>query len=484
MGNHISRLFGCAMMPVLFMGVIAGPSWGQSPGHVRGRLLVKFRANISPNSVRSVLNAFQAREADELPWIGVKIVSLPPNASETAFERAFRNRAEVEFAEVDRLVAPDGTTPNDPLYPSQWHLQKIAAPDAWSSTTGNGSITIAILDTGVDGTHPDLAAKMVPGWNIHDNSPDTGDVYGHGTMVAGTAAASGNNWTGVASIAWNCLIMPVRISDAKGYASYSDIARGLTWAADRGARVANISYMVTTSSTVTTAAKYFVDHGGVVSSSAGNYGKFDSSADNPYILTVSATDQNDALYSWSNTGNNIDLAAPGCMGSTTTRGGGYGSPCGTSFSAPIVAGVAALVLSVNPSLTPAQVTGILKQSADDLGPAGWDPAYGSGRVNAARAVQSAWGVAPAEPPTISITSPANGATVSGTVPVTCSASDKVGVVRVELYVDGALTSASTVAPFVMTWNTKRAKAGPHSLMERAYDAAGNVGTSPLVTVNR
>ncbi len=144
--------------------------------------------------------------------------------------------------------------------------------------------------------------------------------------------------------------------------------------------------MVTTSSTVTLAAKYFYDRGGVVSSSAGNYSAFDSSADNRYILTVGGTDENDALYSWSNTGNNIDLTAPGCVGNTTTNGGGYSSACGTSFSAPIVAGVAALVLSGNSGLTPAQLTDVLRQSADDRGPAGWDPTYGYGRVNAARAV--------------------------------------------------------------------------------------------------
>ncbi len=361
------------MALALSVGVVSSPGWAQAPPYVRGRLLVKFREGVDSNKAHGVLAAFQAQEDGEIPGTGVKVLSLPPNASERALERAFRNRAEVEFAEVDRIVPPDGVTPNDPLYPSQWHLSRIAAPDAWSTTTGSSGIIVAILDTGVDGSHPDLAPKMVPGWNVYDNNANTADVYGHGTKVAGTAAAFGNNGTGVASVAWNCLIMPVRIAAADGYASYSDIASGLTWAANHGARVANISYMVTTSSTVTSAAKYFYDHGGVVSSSAGNYSTFDSSADNPYIFTVGGTDENDALYGWSNTGNNIDLAAPGCAGNTTTNGGGYSSACGTSFSAPIVAGVAALVLSMNSSLTPAQVTDVLRQSADDLGPGGMGP---------------------------------------------------------------------------------------------------------------
>ncbi len=171
-----------------------------------------------PTRLTGVLAAFQARDDGEIPGTGVKVLSLPPNASERALERAFRKRAEVESAEVDLLVPPDGVTPNDPLYPSQWHLSRIAAPDAWSTTTGSSGIIIAILDSGVDGSHPDLASKMVSGWNFYDNNANTTDVYGHGTKVAGTAAAAGNNGTGVASVAWNCLIMPVRISDTSGYA--------------------------------------------------------------------------------------------------------------------------------------------------------------------------------------------------------------------------------------------------------------------------
>jgi len=184
----------------LFLTIGLGPGWAQSPQHVPGRLLVKFRRDVAPDKARGVLASFQAREDRELPGLGVKVIALPPNASETALERAFRGRTEVEFAEVDRILPPDAVTPNDPLHSSQWHIPKIAAPDAWSVTSGTSGVTIAILDIGVDRTHPDLAPKMVPGWNIYGNSPDTSDIYGHGTKVAGTAAACGNNGTGVASV--------------------------------------------------------------------------------------------------------------------------------------------------------------------------------------------------------------------------------------------------------------------------------------------
>ena len=134
-------------------------------------------------------------------------------------------------------------------------LRKINAPTAWDTSTGAG-ITIAILDTGVDGTHPDLAAQMVPGWNSFDNNGNTSDVLGHGTAVAGVAAAASSNGVGIAGVAGGARIMPIRISDSAGYAYWSTAAQGLTWAADHGAQVANISFEgMAASSTMQAAAE-------------------------------------------------------------------------------------------------------------------------------------------------------------------------------------------------------------------------------------
>lgn len=547
---------------------------------VPGRILVGFHSTISADHARQVIGALGARDADEIPGIGVHILDLPYQASEQVFLKAFQARPEVEFAEVDRILPPDEVIPNDPNYKSEWHLPKIGGPAAWSATTGSNNVTIAILDTGVDGTHPDLAPKMVPGWNFYDNNSNTSDVYGHGTAVAGSAAAASDNNRGVASVAWGSMIMPIRVSDVNGYGSTSAMGKGLTWAADHGARVANISYRVSTSSTIASSAKYFQGKGGVVTISAGNESTFDAAADNPYVLTVSATDSGDKITSWSNTGNLIDVAAPGLGIYTTNRGGGYGSWWGTSFSAPIVAGVAALVISANPNLSGGQAQDIIRQSADDLGAVGWDTTYGQGRVNAGRAVSLALdsGATDMTPPTASITSPSTGAIVAGTVnigvnasdniavtsvnvsvdgillgtaqtgpcaflwdtftvsdgahvltavvadaagnssstsvaitvrnngdttapavniaspaegssagtnvSVLVSTSDDVGVVRVELYVDGLLTASSSSAPFTTKWNTRKAASGAHSLQCRAYDGAGNVGFSQVITVNR
>ena len=452
---------------------------------VAGRVLVKFHDNTLPDHARTIIAALGARDVNEIRNIGVHILDLPYQASEKTFVQAFQARPEVEFAELDQILTMQELIPNDPLYFSDlsWSLARVSAPDAWSTTTGSSNVTIAILDTGVDGTHEDLISQMVPGWNIYNNNSDTHDVHGHGTAVAGTAAASGNNGVGVASVCWGCRIMPVRISDNYGLATYSDIASGLAWAADHGARVANISYNVTDSSTVSRSASYFQKKGGVVTVASGNNGTFDNTSDNPYVLTVGATDSADSLYSWSNTGNNVDLVAPGFVYSTMV-GGGYTVGQGTSVAAPIVAGAAGLLFSLDPSLTPAQVQDILRQTADDLGTPGWDLSYGYGRVNLARAVN---GIAIAQatdstPPSDTITAPTSGQSVSNTVSVLVNATDNVGVVKVELYVDGVLYGTSRTAPFTIKWSTRKAATGAHTLQSKAYDAAGNAGASSALMV--
>lgn len=459
-----------------------------APGDfVRGRVLVKFRDDIGTDHARQIIAALGTRDADEIPHIGVHILDLPYQANEAAFAQAFQARSEVEFAELDRKVPAQQMQPNDPVYAlsaNSWSFHKINAPEAWALDIGSSNVTIAILDTGVDGNHEDLILKMVAGWNVYGNNSDTSDVNSHGTGVAGVAGASSNNGLGVASVAWACRIMPIRISDPSGYASYSAMAGGLTWAADHGARVANISYNSAGSSTVSSAARYFQSKGGVVATAAGNNGTCVQTADDPYLLTVGATDSSDILYSWSNSGKNLDLVAPG-NASTPMIGGGYAGGGGTSIASPFVAGAAALIFSVNPDLTPDQVQDILKQSADDLGAAGWDSTYGWGRLNLERAVNMALGSVGSvdtTPPSINITSPGQGNTVSGSVTVTESTADNTGVVRVELYVDGSKIASSTMPPFNIKWSTRKAAKGAHELQSKAYDGAGNIGTSPVVTV--
>jgi hypothetical protein len=431
------------------------------------------------------MNAEGAREAGELPRTSVRIISLPEGTDEQTFLRALRLQPDVEFAELDELVPPAEMIPNDPSYGSQWHLPMIQTPAAWSTTSGALNVTIAILDTGVDPTHPDLQSKLVPGWNFWDNNADSSDVYGHGTAVAGTAAALGNNGVGVASIAWGCQIMPIRICDPSGSGSLSAMANGLIWAADRGARVANISYQVSDSLTVKSAAQYFQSKGGVVTIAAGNDASFDSTSDNPYVLTVGATNSTDELAGFSTTGNNIDLTAPGVGIQTLNRGSAYASWSGTSFSAPIAAGVAALVMSANPNLAAAQVQNVIKQSADDLGSAGWDPSYGWGRINAARAVDLALRTVGSDDnlaPSVNISSLADGGAIAGAVNVQATASDNVGLTSITFSVDGAVLGTTSTAPCTFPWDTRAETDGTHIVSVTATDAAGNIGSATISVI--
>jgi thermitase len=450
----------------------------ERPDHVPGRVLVKFRKGTSGDSVDGVMRMTGLRSSAVISNIGVHLMNIPETGRDEDYVQILRGSPDVEFAELDKIVSPSEIIPNDALYGEEWHLTKISAPAAWSSSTGSSSVIIAILDTGVDATHEDLADKIVPGWNIYSNNSNTSDVYGHGTKVAGVAAASSNNVNGVASVAWGCKIMPIRISDASGNATYSSMASGLTWAADHGAKVANISYIASTSSAVKSAAQYFQSKGGVVVSSAGNYTTFDPSADNPYILTVSATDQWDVVSYFSNTGNNVDLAAP--EGADTTQmGGGYTYAGGTSIASPIVAGVAALVLSANPGLTGAQAQDIVKSSADDLGPSGWDPSYGWGRVNADKAVRAATGNTDAVAPSVSFSSPSSGSTVTGVTQVQIAATDNVSVTSVDLSVDGQSVRVLSSGPYSFQWNTASVNDGAHQLVATARDGSGNVSSATV-----
>jgi len=313
-------------------------------------------------------------------------VSEDDSASEVVDRILATKKGIVEYAEVDMLVSPT-FIPDDPSYGSQWHHPKIDSPTAWSSSTRGEGIIMATLDTGVDPNHPDLTFASDVGWNTYGNDSNWVDIHGHGTMVAGTSNATGDNALGVAGVAFNALVMPIRITDDSGYATYSSVASGIIYAADNGAKVANTSFAnVCKSSSIASASNYLRGKGGVAVFAAGNTGTDEGIlASDPHIC-VSATASNDVRTSWSSFGAHVDLSAPGAGIYTTRNGGGYSSVSGTSFSSPVTAGVYALVFSANPDLTPAEADSIIFTTADDLGEPGWDQYYGHGRVNAANAV--------------------------------------------------------------------------------------------------
>ena len=456
-------------------------SSGAVVGWAKGRLLVAPRAGLSDAEFEKVLKTYNVVPRGHFRQINTYVLELPAGVSELAAMKLLRKNRNLKYVELDMAMAPAATV-NDPALSNSWALPKIQAPAAWDVTNGSG-VTIAILDTGVDGTHPDLAANMVPGWNVYNNNADTSDVHGHGTSVSGAAAMAGNNGAGSAGVAWGARIMPVRISAPDGYAYVSTIAQGINWAADNGAKVVNVSYGVSGSSTVQSAAQYLRNKGGVVVVAGGNSGLLENTAASDTLLSVSATDSNDVRTSWSTYGNFIDLAAPGLSIYVPTRGGGYANVSGTSFASPITAATVALMMSANSTLSPADIDTILKSTAVDLGTAGFDPYYGTGRIDAARAVAAARNVVAADTqsPVISITSPTGGK-VTAIVPVDVNYSDNVGVTRAELYVNGIKVISDDIAPFAFSWDTAAYADGAYTLTAKAYDAAGNVGTSPSVAV--
>jgi subtilisin family serine protease len=461
----------------------APPADRGPPQFAPGRLLVAPQDAGDDIEFHRAIGAHGGRSKGRLYGMDVHVVDVPPGLERDVAARLGRN-PHVRFAEVDELVSFAATV-DDPRYGSEWHLPKIAAPAAWDLSSGAG-VTIAILDTGVDGSHPDLYDQMVPGWNFYDNNSNTADTHGHGTAVAGTAAARSNNALGVASVAGGARIMPVRIADPGGYAYWSTVAQGLNWAANHGARVANISYVgVSASSTVQSAASYFRSKGGVVVVCAGNTGSSSSTAPSGVMLVVAATNESDQRASFSTFGSFVDMAAPGSNIVTTGRGGVYQSWNGTSFASPIVAGAAALVIARRPDLSADQIEAALLLSTTDLGAAGYDIYFGAGRVHAAAAVQRAASMplptTDTTAPSVSIASPTGG-TVSGTVTVSVAASDDTGVSKVELRVNGQPVASRTTAPWQFAWDSRSVANGSVTLSATAYDAKGNARTSAGVGV--
>lgn len=458
-----------------------------SEDYAAGRILVMPRAGMPDAALDKILKENGSGKARRVGNSELRIVDLPPGQEKQTVEKLARH-PHMKFAELDRFVVGSAAT-NDPMAGSQWHLSKIGASTAWDDSQGVG-VTIAILDSGIDTRHPDLVDRIVAGYNFVDGNTNVEDVHSHGTKTAGAAGAALNNGIGVASVAGQVKIMPIRVANASLYATWSAIASGITYAADRGVRVASVSFNgAAGSSAVLSAAAYMKTKGGLVFVSAGNSNLDPGYANTSSVIIVAATNSSDTKSSFSNFGDHVHLSAPGEGIYTTTWGQSYTSISGTSFSAPITAGVAALVISENPALTSAQVANILFSTSVDLGAAGRDIYYGYGRVDAAAAVAAAKasiGTTPitdSQAPTASISAPLGSSTVSGLTPVNVATSDNVGVTKTELLVNGAVVATDTTSPFAFSWDSSRVANGMATLNVRAHDAAGNVGQSAAVSVN-
>jgi subtilisin family serine protease len=364
---------------------------------------------------------------------------------------AYNNLAMVNTAEPVAIHRVN-FYPNDPYRSSQWALGRIDAYQAWDITQGDPDVALAILDTGVDWDHPDLNGDIwlntadpigggdddhnsyiddYRGWDFvtgisgcwpgedcsgEDNNPM--DFAGHGTHVAGIAAAETNNGTGVAGVGFDCKIMILRIGwladDGWGYVRMDFAAEALYYAANKGARAANCSWGSSYDSDLSAAVTYAHNHGVLIVTAAGN----DGNTTQPWLATrsgviaVAATDQSDNKVSWSNYGTWVDIAAPGVSILSTYYNNDYEYLDGTSMSAPFVVGVAGLIVAADPSLTRSEVHDLIIDGAEPIDDYYYNQGWlGSGRLNAYNAVEGLGGLDPPEP-----SSPVNGMFTSDPYP--------------------------------------------------------------------
>jgi subtilisin family serine protease len=279
--------------------------------------------------------------------------------------------------------AARAAVPTDPLA-SSWAYESVALPAAWDLETGAPKVLIAVMDSGVDADHPDLAGALVPGRNFVDESADTSDPFGHGTAVAGILAARANNELGGAGVCWNCRLLPLRVLRPEGYALKATMARAVDYAVERDAAVINISlYGETRNGFLHDAIRRAREAGVLVVSAAGNEGwQLDEyPAAFPDVISVGATDESGGLADYSNHGPWVKVAAPACT-LTTQVGGGFGVGCGTSGSTPIVAGIVALLRAHAPFASAAEIENALERTARPVAGVRY------GRVDAFAALQA------------------------------------------------------------------------------------------------
>jgi subtilisin family serine protease len=355
----------------------------------RGTVLVRFRPGSSPSARSAAVERLGLTLGAPVGRTRFVVVGLNGHAARRAVSSLQADPAVAE-AQLNFLRHAD-VSPNDPFYgPYQKkYLENGRFPDAWDVTKGSTGTSVAILDTGVDLTHPDLdGQRLKAGYDFVNDDADPQDDNGHGTFVAGVAAAITNNEEGVAGAAWKGGIIPVKVLDDQGIGTDAEIASGLTWATDNGAKVINLSLGgPDVSQVLGDAVNYALAADVVVIASAGNDGNSTPSYPAAYegVVAVSATDRSGNFAYFSNYGWWVDMSAPGMFITSTFWFGGehsYATGFGTSFSAPLVAGAAILVRVHEPTWTQAEVVDQLLATAQDRGPAGVDPFFGRGWLDA------------------------------------------------------------------------------------------------------
>ncbi|WP_128896036.1 S8 family peptidase [Longirhabdus pacifica] len=375
-------------------------------------IVVKFASTISQNELEKMKQDIQATTAKK---IGYTYVFQSKTMEMEQLKSYFENNWDILYTEPHYLYItnfgfnkkstptddyePSNTKtnpeniPNDALFDSyQWNLPIINTIEGWNYSKGSEEIKVAVIDTGVDLNHSDLQGKLLEGKNVLNENQQPSDEVGHGTHVAGIISSLVNNEEGIAGMSWYNKIMPVKVLDDSGMGSSYDVAAGIIWAVDNGARVINMSLgNYAQSEFLADAVQYAYEKNVVLVAATGN----DSTeqpgypAAYPQVLAVSATNEQKNRAVFSNFGDYVDITAPGENIPSTYPGNQYASLSGTSMASPHVTALAAMILSNRPDLTNEEVMNIIRQSCDDLGSEGKDKDFGYGQINVNRALEYA-----------------------------------------------------------------------------------------------
>ncbi|OFW68379.1 MAG: hypothetical protein A2V52_06330, partial [Actinobacteria bacterium RBG_19FT_COMBO_54_7] len=396
----------------------------------------------------------------------------------------------VKLAEPNVIFKADITTPNDNRYNQQWNLWDtygIRANQAWDLQKGSAGLALAVIDTGLDYNHEDLAGRRAGGYDFYNGDSDPMDDNGHGTTVSGVACANTNNILGTAGIDWNAKIMPLKALNSDGEGSLDGVVNSLYYAAAQGADVINMSF---TSSTYTqeleAAVEYAHSSGCVMTAAAGNEGnsKINYPAALTYVIGVGSIGPSGARSSFSNYNSSVDLTAPGeniygpYIGPGENR---YLSGSGTSEAAPHVSGAALLIKAEYPGSSTDGIWRRLKDGARDLGDAGYDERYGWGLLDINASLRL---------PLVDITSPSD-FSYPASGKVSADASDANAFVQYfELWVDGQLLDSGSEAPghnvshTFNSWDLSQLSEGTHIINVKAIDSSAQWAGEQSITVYR
>lgn len=357
--------------------------------YIDNQVIVNFKVNPTEKETAAIARAIDGKLVKHLD-----ATSIFSSNSKTAPElvRYFNTRDDVQYVEPNYIVLQN--QPNDYFYQEyQWNLPMIETEAGWKFSRGSENVKIAVLDTGVDLDHRDLAGRLVNGYNALLDNDQPEDDNGHGTHVAGIIAALTDNGEGVAGITWFNRIMPVKVMNAEGSGTAFDVALGIKWAADHGADVINLSLgNYQPSAVMEDAIRYAFDKDVVLIAATGNDNTEQPGypAAYPDVLSVSAVNWDGRRADFSNYGDYVDVVAPGVEIASTFPDQQYAALSGTSMAAPHVTALAGLIRSLHPELTNTEVMEIIKGTTIDLGDTGKDRYYGNGLIDIVNALQTTY----------------------------------------------------------------------------------------------